>query len=357
MRLFEPVKSSKAFGDKAGRYFFGKVVISDFNTSTPDKLGSITYRFLSDNPGVERGVAYPVMPNIKNVPLVDETVLCIVAPSEQQEQTDKFEKVYYLTTVNIWNHPQHTGYSREKDGVDLHPDFNETPDTNPMLPFPGDVIFEGRKGQSLRFSESQPNTPWTGSNGSPIIIISNGQISTQEGYSAITEDINSDFASIYLTSNQLFNIPNSLVQTNSYDQPPVDPSRYASNQAIITSGRVYLHANQEKVLINSVDGVGISAKDINIDATSRVIFDAPKIHLTAQAKQETERAVLGDSLAKELDKLYTDLQEVMSELGVLASTVNYLPLVETASTVLTSLEERQKKLRSRILTNRIFLSK
>ena len=358
MRLFEPSKSAKAFGDKSGRYFFGQVTSTSFDTNSPEELGSITYRFLSDIEGITRGTAYPLFPGVKNIPLVDEIILCVIAPSELQEASGKFNKAYYVSSVNIWNHPQHSGYTREKNEIALHPNFGELADINPMLPFPGDIIFEGRRGQSIRFSESQTGTPWfsTGS-GAPVIAIVNGQVSTEEGFSYVTEDINSDAASIYLTSNNSLPFSGSYAKSTSISGSFSSPSDYLGNQVFINSGRLYFNANTERVLINGTVGVGLSGQEINIDGVSKIVLDAPKTYLTATSRNEKQRGVLGDSLASELHTLYSDLQKVMNELGVLASTVGYAPLTQVASEVLTSLEIRQTKLKSKILTDRVFLSK
>ena len=358
MRLFNPIQTSKTFGDKAGRYFFAKVVEVNFDRESPDLIGAVTYRFLSDTPTAQRGTAFPLFTNIKNVPLVDEILLCLIAPSELQEESSTLEKVYYLSTVNIWNHPQHAGYSREQDRIELHPQFPELADTNPMYPFPGDVILEGRRGQSIRFSETHINTPWTGSiNNQPLIVITNSRPSGSSAFEYIVEDIPSDFASIYLTSTQQLPTLSPLAKVTSYDVTPIDPPSYTGNQLILDSGRIYFNARNERVLINGKEGVGISGNTLNFDATTSITFDSNVIYMTAKSKQTSQRAVLGDSLVSELNTLYSDLQEVMNELGVLASAVNYLPLVQISAEVLTNLEIRQKQLSSKLLTSRVYLSK
>ena len=75
----------------------------------------------------------------------------------------------------------------------------------------GDVIYQGRWGNSLRFgstvkTDSVDNNTWseTGENGDPITILRNGQDpnSSSEGWIPITEDVNNDLASIWFTSTQ-----------------------------------------------------------------------------------------------------------------------------------------------------------
>ena len=153
------------------------------------------------------------------------------------------------------------------------------------------------------------------------------------------------------------NIASPLKQTTSYDTPPIAPSSYVDNQVIIDSGRIYLNARAERVLINGNAGVGLTGTTLNFDATSNITFETPTLYLTSNAKQVSQRAVLGDSLVVELTRLYEDLQEVMNELGVLASAVNYLPLVQVSSEVLTNLALRQKNLSNKLLTSRVYLSK
>ena len=80
------------------------------------------------------------------------------------------------------------------------------------MPYEGDMILEGRFGNSIRFGStnnsqeiSNPNA-WSdsGNTGDPITIIRNGQSSNldEKGWIPTTERINEDATSIYLTSNQ-----------------------------------------------------------------------------------------------------------------------------------------------------------
>ena len=84
-----------------------------------------------------------------------------------------------------------------------------------MIPFEGDMILEGRFGNSIRFGSSNPRgkNEWSenDSEGEPITIISNGQGSTE--YTPL-EDINNDASSIYLTSNH--NIQNFKISSNNF---------------------------------------------------------------------------------------------------------------------------------------------
>jgi hypothetical protein len=351
-RLFQSQRTKQTFGEKSGKYFFARITSVNLNQDTPDLVGTVSFRSLSDIPGVEKGIAYPLQPHIKNVPLIDETVLCLIGPSENQEQSGKLDRVYYLTGVNIWNHPQHTGYTRESSEVTLHPNFKESVDINPLLPYPGDVILEGRRGQSIRFSEAHPGTPWTSlKKASPVVIISNGQLQTEQGFSVITEDINADASSIYLTSTH--GIPLKESQTfNTFNAPTV--SAYETSQVILNGDRLVFNSKLDSILITSSTQVGLKGIDVIVEGTQAVTLEAPRISLGFQAD---ERAVLGDSMVDELTKLYTDLKNVIRELGVLGSVVSYTPMIQVATTALTNIELRENQLKSRLLSNKTYLSK
>ena len=79
----------------------------------------------------------------------------------------------------------------------------------------GDILYEGRWGQSIRFgstakskSRIQNNYSSAGNNGDPITIIRNGQGKQVDnlGWFPTVENINRDPSSIYLTAGQLIKI-------------------------------------------------------------------------------------------------------------------------------------------------------
>ena len=91
--------------------------------------------------------------------------------------------------------------------INLGSTFVEKLDIKSILPYEGDVIYEGRWGQSFRYGSTVNNAtisnPWsnTGNNGYPIIILKNGQHDDgQDPWIPQVEDINTDKSSIYLNS-------------------------------------------------------------------------------------------------------------------------------------------------------------
>ena len=139
-----------------------------------------------------------------------------------------------------------------------------------------DLIYEGRFGQSLRFgntskTDSQYKNNWSnnGEDGNPITILRNGQPteSSNEGWIPITENLNNDLSSIYLTSTQ--KLPFSIANENftSYSTPPIVPANYINPQIILNSDRIVLNAKQDNILISGEQSVGISSnQSINLEA-------------------------------------------------------------------------------------------
>ena len=110
----------------------------------------------------------------------------------------------------------------------------------------------------------------------------------------------------------------------------------------------------DSILLTSSTQVGLKGIDVIAEGTQTVALEAPRISLGFQAN---ERAVLGDSMVDELTKLYTDLKNVIRELGVLGSVVSYTPMIQVATTALTNIELRENQLKSRLLSNKTYLSK
>lgn len=342
-RLFGNTPGRSTQSSTSGRFFFATVTAATFDSKNPELVGTVNFKALYDIAGIEKGTAYPLFSYVKNVPLVNETVLCLSAPSEDLEKTGQNDKIYYLSGVNIWNHPHHSGYTRESSEIFLDADFKERADINPMLPFPGDTILEGRLGQSLRLSQSIPGkTPWTGPTGEPIVILSNGQVTTSTGFEHISEDINKDFASLYLTSQQKLPLApgNKLTQPlNEYDKP----------QAILTAGRLVLNARDNNLILSTPSALEASGRVVNIKAEDTVTSEAPQIKLGEQADQ---KAILGDRMLADLSAVLIELTKVTAALSSLGIAPLTAPAADfTARATRFILEVEQMK------SNKVFIQK
>lgn len=320
-------------------------------------IGTIKYKLLSNSYSntstVSLPSASPLYIHTKQYPLRNEIVLLITAPSEGLGSSTANTKTYYTDTVNIWNHPHHAGYPQEGQELSLGDYFAELNNVNPLLPFEGDRILEGRQGQSLRFSASYANkTPWISEeNGKPIIVLRNGQASTQEGFSLIVEDVNQDDSSIYLTSNQRLELTEASSRDyNSYsNDPPILPKNYTGAQVLLNSGRLVLNSKEDHILLSSKKSINLnSVNSVNLD-TPTVVLQADKVYLAN--KNATEPVLKGNATVDLLEDLLSELRNIGTKLltatngggPVIAVQDAGAALIQKATTLTTQLESLKSK--------------
>ena len=183
------------------------------------------------------------------------------------------------------------------------------------MPFMGDIIYEGRFGQSLRLgttakSDSFYKNSWStvGNNGDPITILRNGQPqnTSDRGWVPITEDINEDLSSIYLTSYQKlgnFNIASD--NYGSYPTPPEKTNSYTNPQVILNSDRIIINAKTDNVLLSSQKSIGMSSiESVNID-TKKHYINANDVRLGS--KDATQPVLKGNDTVELLKQLTQEL--------------------------------------------------
>ena len=282
-------------------------------------------------------IAYPLKGNNKNLPLVNEIVYLINLPDTGIGEISSNFKEYYIDIVSLWNHPHHNAYpndpnrltpSQQKDytqtqtgnvrrvtdqstEIFLGKTFRERSNIHPLLPFEGDMLYEGRWGNSIRIGSTVPNTPnnWssTGSSGDPILILRNGQgIQTDEGWVPTVEDINNDDASVYLASTQKIPLKASSTNYFSYkNNPPQSPDQYAGKQVILSSGRLIFNSSVDHILLSSKKSINLNSIDsVNIDSPL-VVLQSGNIYLGS--KNANEPLLLGNQTITLLNQLISSI--------------------------------------------------
>ena len=351
-------------GSKGAFGGFFAVVQDTFNTDANLSPGLVSFRGLNSNFTGTTGKAFPFYQFIKTVPLKGEIILIIPGPDAAQLGRNK-TKDYYMPALNMWNHPQH-GASGVEGVPSLDVEFTETPDLNPMLPFPGDLIVEGRKGQSIRFSENFSNTPWQGEgrNNSTIAIVSGQTTAATADDGHVVEDVNNDPASIYLLANQT--IP--LISEKSWKRGhlktsypdnllPIDAENFTGNQVVINSGRLYFNAKEENILLSANQAVGLLGERVHIDAENAIHFDAPILRLTGETLDPTlsQAAVRGNDLVRELESLYRRIDELTGTLALALTALN-LPADKALELKQYTGPKKRGDLKNKLLSKRVFLS-
>jgi hypothetical protein len=344
-------------------------------------LGTIEYDLVSipnQTPNSIFPLAKPLSPNIKNYPLINEIVYLISLPNTNIGETTTSTISYYINTVGIWNHPHHNGFpvnanipppSQQKDynqsqigsvrrvtdqstEIFLGNTFKERSNIHPLLPFEGDVIYEGRWGNSIRFGSTVKDRPndWstTGSNGDPITIIRNGQPLNVDpkGWLPTVEDINTDLTSIYLTSTQTIPLNASSISYFSYpSNPPQDINKFNGPQLIYNSGRIVLNTNQDHLLLSSIKSVNLNAvESVNIDTPTTIIQSG---NVLLGSKNATEPVLLGNSTISTLNNLIDNLNGFLQVCSTVVSTAPGTPIVPlnlSANQLLTQLKVIQGNL-------------
>jgi len=210
-------------------------------------IGAIRFELLTKGSQPEEfpqgNIAYPLDNNFKKLPLIGEVVFVTSGPSVRQLTEGNSDAIdfYYLNATNIWgrshlnlfpspnaNYSSNSNTIKNTDvdkGLENSSDnkltepkpgrtFVEKNNIKNLWPVEGDVILEGRWGNSLRFSSTAKapsgsiyKNPWSdvGNDGDPITILRNGQSSVDlpiNNWYPIYEDVSTDDSSIYMTSKQ-----------------------------------------------------------------------------------------------------------------------------------------------------------
>lgn len=325
-------------------------------------LGAIEYE-LVENPNKHSvyPVAYPLYPNIKNYPLINEVVYIISLPNDLIGETNVSKRPYYINIVSLWNHPHHNAYpslanepsppqqkdyiqtqagstnivTNENKQVFLGETFKEKTNIHPLLPFEGDIIQEGRWGNSIRFGSTVTNSSstiknnWssTGINGDPITIIRNGQGEQgKEGWIPIVENIGNDDSSIYLTSTQQIPITGSSTSYISYSGSvtPDSPDKFSGQQIILNSGRLVFNSYSDHILLSAAKTINLNSQEsVNIDTKDFIIQSRGNIYLGSY--EANEPLLKGNLTVDLLGTLIQTLKQFSEVLKTQSITSNTIP--------------------------------
>lgn len=336
-------------------------------------IGTIFFE-LNDKLTGKKATAKPFFPQISAYPLVNELVLILELPNSNIAEGLSNKSFYYVNMISLWNHPHHNAYPNPQTANILPPEqqkdyeqtdagsvrrvtdssteidfnsevnlsqatFEEKTNIHPLLPFAGDIIHEGRWGNSIRFgSTANPNfinpqsipllNNWSKitPNGNPITIIRNGQPKeiiegaeniTDEGWKPITENIDKDLSSIYLTSNQ--KVPMGLSNQNyAAFKSPKPKFPFTAPQVLISSDRLVFNAKTDSILASAQKTIFLGANSSINFATRKYIVDAEQVFLGKNADQSIIKG----------DKFLDDLEAIMNQISALASALK--PLTEVS---------------------------
>lgn len=312
--------------------------------------------------GTTTNKAKSFYPQTSSYPLINELVLLLKLPSSNLGILPSQTSYYYLNMINLWNSPHHNAYPNplvplsEGDKAieaQLNSPINESQQTfiereniAPLLPFTGDIINEGRWGNSIRLgstSKTFKNTSYNnwsnvGTNGDPIVIIRNGQPKgIQTGFIPISEDINNDNSSIYATSTQKIPIKVARERYISYGIDskisPTSPAEFEGNQVIINSGRLLFNAKNDHIILSA-------NKTISFNSNKGFYFDTPEnfvVKVNEKIKlggdEACESLVLGDTLKDDLDFMFATLIQLVDIISYSQLFPGGLPVPDSSTSI------------------------
>jgi hypothetical protein len=170
-----------------------------------------------------------------------------------------------------------------------------------MSPEEGDIIFNGRFGNSIRLGSNQSSGD--GYEISPNILFRAGQLldSTKKIVGDISsvyakpveEDINADGSSLYLTTNE-------SVDLTPAAESKVAPQEFSGRQIILNSDRIIFNSKN----VNDIHA--FSSRNINLSAAQRINFESPIINLGDRFASEP--VLKGDATIS----LLTDILDALS---------------------------------------------
>jgi len=282
----------------------GTVVGVYLSDDTYENFNSITVS-LRDRGSKNLLRCTPLDTNSRKIPVIGEQVYVLVGNSDEASGASNSTKNYYLSTVGIQNNVNHNAlpkltkaegssvpnFSQVSNGIpiqgstdnkiDFGIGFVEDSSISQLQPFLGDVIHEGRFGQSMRFGYTPQNTKqsdnkikgvvnepsWKSTDPkSPITIIRNGAGESRGYNKFVIEDINKDDSSIWLASKQTIG----LTPSNSFTLGVTPTNLYKNPQIVLNSDRIVLNSKSDSVLISGDKSVNVSTP--NWKADMDVIF-------------------------------------------------------------------------------------
>lgn len=265
-----------------------------------DQFGPYTIQALLKSSNTNNKIlAKPLNILSKTLPVVGEYVCIQKAPADDVSALSSGKNIfYYSSPVSIQGNVNNNilenassiqgksiggDYSVTSAGIPnvsspsksdpKNKEFIEVSDLSQLQPYSGDVINEGRFGQSIRFgytpqnSDSKIKPSWTSTTPeSPITIIRNGA-GTSNGYNKfVIEDINEDDSSIWLGSKQKIGLKSS----NNFTLGVIPTGTYKNPQIVLNSDRLVLNSKKDSVLISGAKSVNVSTS--NWKADMDVIF-------------------------------------------------------------------------------------
>lgn len=311
------------------------IVNNDHSDYSKDgyNVGAVKFRFLNSNfyrPDESLNWAFPVDSNISEYPLINEIVYVFQA----------LNRFYYMKKFNVANRPttqpffglndeaqpaetssENIKNIRSAQASPVKPStakpaklgkyFKDLPTIQRLKHLEGDLVFEGRSGQSIRFGTSWldgttndvTKKPFKSSttDQSPNLLMrigpsASGARTVPGPFGLTVEDINADASSIWMVSDQI--VPLRMATKDSKIHAlstTAFPKTLSDNQIIINSDRIVLNSKKDKLIGSSANGIHwMTLQDYTTDVDGNHTTWTNKIR--ADRVLEDWRLVVGKTL-------------------------------------------------------------
>lgn len=323
-----------------------EVIYSD---ATPTLIYGVRVKILDDQPVEDEEspnvvTAVPLNYNVLRIPIVGEVVLVLRAPSSFATGVRNSQTLYYIDVVSLQSSTHHnalptiankksataeqsnnsdnynessSGNTKQESDPKLDSDFQENPTAKPLQHYVGDVIFEGRYGQSIRFSTTPKSGKftvaprWSGSAGNPISIFRNSRqgTDTKRINDFVTEDFTKEDNILVLASGQNIQFEQASGILDAINSKKItswkDENWGTTPQALLSSGRIVFNSTQKEIIAFAKNGIGLSTEtSIALDAKESISINSAKIELGVDAD---EPLILGNKWKSWAESLIDDL--------------------------------------------------
>jgi len=263
-------------------------------------LGSIQIRIgsFASNLGQVRNLYARPLNYSKRVPLIGELVLIVPGPANDWsasgvknigyyyvEPINSTDDMTYHVFPNMFKRSNNVGGSssaqRDYDKEKWARTFKDPKRVFPLQPFEGDDLYEGRVGQSIRFTSTvdgdtsiyDKKPTWKGSTkNDPLMIlrtkkpsgqtvqVPNPNSTNQSTNKYEIEDISKDDSSIYLTTTQ------KLINLKGGFDKNIEVKKIGTysttSQIVMNSGRVVINAIKDKLFLIGKEQVVVTGKEV-----------------------------------------------------------------------------------------------
>ena len=281
------------------------------NIGEPDwsKYGWIKARlFYSSNSIRDYCIMKPMDANIKDYPYPGEAVIAAQYVLGGDKNYYYSQKMNFYNSVTTNSYPGFSKFLTHFTKDTVPEDYKENLPTiadfgiRQLNVEEGDIAFNGRFGQSIRFGSNIKNVIKddktvdvnTGKEKSPNVIIRAGQgeVPTIK-HKPVKEDINLDGASIWMTTNQIVPLGKTLLDEtvnpnfkHASKVPGLEPKRdgkvvFDGNQIILNSDRLVFNSKKSDTFL-------YSTRDINLVSKNRIVLEGHENVYLGDAPEQGE---------------------------------------------------------------------